>query len=198
MATDPSTADAAAKQAGLPLIERLRALRTTFGLSLAAAKAVTDATDGRPPRFPEIRSPEQLTAVLAAELGYCGCASEAAQTVLRDLLRAVRNRADALEDLPAFAQASRALEALLAGGGGWAEWLVHLVEQRDLAWHGFRQTDLWITDKGRWLLDALERHGPGRGGCASPLPGDTQIRGDAAVLPPNRLGPGAAVGGDSR
>ena len=54
MAADPATANAAAKERGLPTLDRIRALRAEFGLSLAAAKAVADATDGRPPLFPEV------------------------------------------------------------------------------------------------------------------------------------------------
>jgi hypothetical protein len=70
--------------------------------------------------------------------------------------------------MTAFSQASRRLEALLAGGGGWAEWLVYGLEQRDFVWHGFRQVDLWITDKGRLLLRAVERFGPGEPPDAEP------------------------------
>jgi hypothetical protein len=161
MGADPAAADAAAKQRGLPMLDRVRALRAEFGLSLAAAKAVADATDGRPPLFPEVASREQLEAALGSELGYCGCASGAALAVLGDLLRAAEARTDATGDAAAFAQASRWLEALLAGGGGWAEWLVYGLEQRGFVWHGFRQTDLWVTDKGRRLLRAVERFAPG-------------------------------------
>jgi hypothetical protein len=161
MAADPAAADAAARERGLPMLDRIRALRAEFGLSLAAAKAVADATDGRPPLFPEVASAEQLEAVLASELGYCGCASGAALTVLRDLLRAAEARTDATGDSAVFAQASRGLEALLSEGGGWAEWVVYGLEQRDFVWHGFRQVDLWVTDKGRLLLRALERFVPG-------------------------------------
>ena len=67
MGGDPVTSDAAAKRDGLPLMERLRALRTEFGFSLAEAKAVTDATDGKPPLFPPVGDAKQLTAVLALQ-----------------------------------------------------------------------------------------------------------------------------------
>src|SRR5688572_3426547 len=113
MVADPAAADAAAKQRGLPMLDRVRSLRAEFGLSLAAAKAVADATDGRPPLFPEVASGEQLEAVLGTELGYCGCASGAALAVLRDLLRAAQARSDSLNDTAAFTAASRRLEALL-------------------------------------------------------------------------------------
>ncbi len=161
MAAEPAGADAVAKQHGLPMLDRIRALRAEFGLSLAAAKAVADATDGRPPLFPEVTSREQLEAVLGSELGYCGCASVGALAVLRDLLRAAESRTDSTGDAVAFAQASRGLEARLAEGDGWAEWLVYGLEQRGFVWHGFRQVDLWITDKGRLLLRAVDQFGPG-------------------------------------
>src|SRR5947209_19660709 len=99
---DPATSDAAAKRHGLPLMDRLRALRTEFGISLAEAKAVTDATDGKPPLFPPVSDGKELTKALAAELGYCGCASGAAVGVLRSFLRAVVERTDATGDEAAF------------------------------------------------------------------------------------------------
>jgi hypothetical protein len=159
MAADPITADVAAKRNGVPVLERIRALRTEFGLSLAAAKAVIDATEGRQPVFPEVTSLKQLEAVLEAELGYCNCASGAALIVLREFLHAVRRRSDAVGNAEEFARASQELNALMAVGGGWAEWLVYGLEQRGFIWHGFRQTDLCVTDKGRLLLRALESFG---------------------------------------
>jgi hypothetical protein len=137
MAADPVAADVAAKREGLTVIDRLRALRAEFGLSLASAKAVVDATDGRPPQFPAVTNLDELEVALGTELGYCRCASVSAIVVLRDLLRTARNRSDAFEDAEAFAQASQRLEALLDGGGGWAEWLVYGLEQRGFVWHGF-------------------------------------------------------------
>jgi hypothetical protein len=159
MATDPVTVDLAAKQSGLPILERLRALRTGFGLSLTAAKTIVDATDGRPPLFPEINTPDQLKTVLETEFGYCGCASAAALIVLRNLLHAAEARTTSVNtDMSQFSNVSRELETLLNEGGGWAEWLVYSLDQKGFVWHGFRQTDLWITDKGRLLLLALDRN----------------------------------------
>jgi hypothetical protein len=169
MAADPAAADAAAKQLGLPLLDRLRALRAEFGLSLAAARKVVDATEGRPPLFPDVADVRQLEAALKAELGYCECASSSAVAVLRDLLRMTQARSDATGDLTAFAQASRALEDLLAAGGGWAEWLIYGLEQRGIVWHGFRQVDLWITEKGRLILRGIEGFGS-ECGCRAKRP----------------------------
>lgn len=160
MGVDPATSDAAAKRDGLPLMDRLRALRTEFGFSLAEAKAVTDATDGKPPPFPPVNDGKELTKALASELGYCRCASGAAISVLRNLLRAVVERTDAIGDGAAFALASRRLESLLVDGNGWAEWLVYNLDQRDFVQHGFRQSDLLITERGRLLLQAIERFDP--------------------------------------
>lgn len=159
MATSPVTADLAEKERGSTIIDRIRAIRAEFGLSLAAAKAVVDANDGRPPAMPDVCDRTQLDSILVTELGYCNCASSSALAVLRDLLRAAETRTDATCDPEEFARASRSVEALLAGGGGWAEWLVYGLQQRGLVWHGFRQADLWVTDKGRWLLRAVEQVG---------------------------------------
>jgi hypothetical protein len=171
----------AAKQRGLPRLDRLRALRAEFGLSLAAAKAVLDATDGRPRLFPEVASAEQLEAVLTSELGYCGCASTAALVVLRDLLRAAEARTDATGDTAVFSQASRRLEVLLAEGGGWAEWVVYGLEQREFVWHGFRQADLWVSERGRLLLRALESFGPDEPPAAVPLTRPTDAKQDEGL-----------------
>ena len=157
---DPATSDLAAQRDGIPLMERLRALRRAYQMSLAEAKAVTDATDGKPPLFPQVSDGSQLTTALTSELGYCNCASGEAISVLRDLLRVTQERTDATGDEAAFARASRTLEAVLGGGGGWAEWLVYGLEQRGFVQHGFRQTDLLITEKGRLLLQAVERFDP--------------------------------------
>src|SRR3954451_7615749 len=113
MTADPSAADAVARRDGLPRIERIKALRASYGLSLAEAKAVVDATDGRGPEFPEVADGNQLVAVLEAELGYCTCAGRVALPLLCDVLRLARERTDGTEDKAAFARAARELEALL-------------------------------------------------------------------------------------
>lgn len=166
MAGDPAISDAAAKRDGLPILERVRALRAEFALSMTEAKAIIDATDGRPPLLPPVNDSKELTAVLTSELGFCTCASEAATGVLKRLLRVAQDRSDATKDAAAFASVSRVLEDLLSSGGGWAEWLVYGLEQRGFVQHGFRQTDLLISDKGRLLLQALERFDPDYGGIS--------------------------------
>jgi len=158
--TDPAQTDAISKRNGLPIPERIRLLRSQFRFSLAEAKAVVDQTDGRPPLFPKIGDSQQLKAVLEAELGFCNCASGAAMEVLRNIMRLTQQRTDATNDSVAFARISRELEALIAEGGGWAEWMVYGLEQRDFLGHGFRITDLLITDKGRLFLQAIEQFDP--------------------------------------
>jgi hypothetical protein len=160
LAVDPALSDANAKREGLSILDRVRALRAEFGLSMTDAKAVVDTTDGKPPLFPKVNDGKELTKVLAAEVGYCGCASGAAVDVLRSFLRAVVERTDATGDEAAFALASRGLEAMLASGGGWAEWLVYNLDKRDFVRHGFRQSDLLITERGRLLLQAIEGFDP--------------------------------------
>ena len=100
--------------------------------------------------------------MLTRELGYCPCACDDAVPVLADILQLAGDRADSTADDAAFARASRAIEERLAleAAPGIASWFVYTLEQRDLIWHGFRLTDIWITDKGRALLEALRRYHP--------------------------------------
>ena len=74
-------------------------------------------------------------------------------------MRAAQTRSDCTHDVAAFATASRQLDASLPfeAAPGLAEWFVYGLDQRDLVSHSFRVNDVWITDKGRWLLEALER-----------------------------------------
>jgi hypothetical protein len=160
MADDPLKSDAQAKLDGVPLMERLRALRVGFGLSLEEAKGVVDRTDGTEPLLPPMENATQLMAVLATELGYCNCASAGAVRILGELLRLARQRTESLRDPMEFSKVSRRLETFLESGGGWAEWLVYGLDQRGLVGHGFRQSDLLITDKGRRILEAIERFAP--------------------------------------
>jgi hypothetical protein len=159
----PQAVYAAAKGDGLSRIEAVRVLRTLYRFSLAEAKAIVASVDGPPPgALPAVRSYEQLVEVLKAELGYCPCASDDAFAVLRAFLQAAQDRTEAVHDGAAFRRASRALEACLPldTAPALASWFVYGLEQRDLIWHGFRLTDVWITDKGRWLLEALQRLPP--------------------------------------
>jgi hypothetical protein len=146
----------AAKANGLDRLETIRLLRSLFDLTLAEAKAVMDGPVR--PQLPRIESHEQLLQVLSAELGYCDCASEEALSVLVRFLRGARKRSDSSGDPAGFASASRELEACLPPEAtGLGDWFVYGLEQRGLVSHNFRVTDAWITDKGRWLLEAIER-----------------------------------------
>ena len=99
--------------------------RTEFGLSLAEAKAITDTTDGKPPLFPPVGDAKQLTAVLASELGYCGCAFGQLSRFSEHCFRPFRSELTRPAMELRFSPASRRLEASLETGGGWAEWLVY-------------------------------------------------------------------------
>lgn len=159
----PRAVYAAAGRDGLPLIQRIRVLRLLFGMALGDAKALADSVDGpKPGARSEVRSRNELVELLKRELGYCSCGGEDALAVLRALLAAARDRTDAAgRDAAAFAGASRAVEACLRWeeAGAMAGWFVFGLEQRDLVWHGFRVADLWITEKGRKLLRAIEQFG---------------------------------------
>lgn len=157
---EPSAVAAAAKENGLDRLEAIRLLRSLFGLSLHAAKDILALVD--PPsndRLPQIETREQLLAVLSKELGYCGCASGDAMATLVGFLRAAKARSDSTSDSAEFTKASLEVEASLPlkAAPGFADWFVYGLEQRDLVSHNFRVTDVWITSKGRWLLDAIER-----------------------------------------
>lgn len=150
----------AAKANGLERVETIRLLRTLFGVTLTEAKKVVALVEGPPaPRFAPIEARQQLVQVLGSELGYCGCATDETLELLLRFLRIVQKRSDSTSDAVAFASASRELEACLPLRAlpAFADWFVYGLDQRDLISHGFRVTDVWITDKGRWLLEAMER-----------------------------------------
>ena len=156
----------AAKANGLDRIETIRLLRTLFGLTLQGAKDVVALVEGPPkPAFPPIETREQLLKVLGVELGYCGCATTDTLELLVRFLKAARKRSDSTQDAVEFASASREIEGCLPLQAlpAFADWFVYGLDQRDLVSHGFRVTDVWITNKGRWLLEAMERFDAGDG-----------------------------------
>ncbi len=156
----PSEVYSAAKANGLTQIEALRLLRSLYCFSLAEAKEIISLVDGPlPGELPMVRSYEQLVEILREELGYCDCAPDDALALLRDFLQAARDRTEAVNDSGSFGRASRALEALLPldAAPGIASWFVYGLEQRELISHGFRLTDVSVTPKGRWLLEAISR-----------------------------------------
>jgi hypothetical protein len=113
-----------------------------------------------PSRFlPPIESATQLREVLKTDLGYCTCAAGDAVLLLRDLLRYAKLRSDSLNDLETFKQASHDLASRLqlASVPGLASWFVYSLDRADLIYHNYNVTDIWITEKGREVLEALER-----------------------------------------
>ena len=138
-------------------------LGAVYGCAPAEAEQIVLSVDGPlPQKRRAIADHEQLMDALKQELGYCTCASDDALQVLHDVLQAALDRTQSVDDPEAFARASRALEASLPldAAPGVASWFVYGLQQRDLVWHGFRLTDVWITDKGRWLLQAIKRFPP--------------------------------------
>ncbi|MCL1636137.1 hypothetical protein M2650_16060 [Luteimonas sp. SX5] len=179
MPTDPAARFLALKERGASPQEVYTAMRmndldraqaigllcSVYGCPQAEAERIVASVDGpRREALTTIGGHEQLLDVLKRELGYCACAPEEALRTLRDVLRAARDRTQAANDPDpeAFGRASQALEAclMLDAAPGFASWFVYGLQQRDLIWHGFRLTDVWITDKGRWLLQAIERFPP--------------------------------------
>jgi hypothetical protein len=109
--------------------------------------------------LPVIASAADLRKVLEAELGYCTCAYADGAPLLCDVLSLVKTRSETTEDWEAFVRASHALDARLQldTAPGLATWFVYALCRAQFVEHNYNVTDLWITDKGRALLDALVR-----------------------------------------
>ena len=107
---------------------------------------------------------DDLIATLKKELGYCGCGYyEEAILLLYDTLRLARIRTDTINsDNECYLDATdELLERIpLNKMYGLATWFLYLLNDRDLITHGFEISDIMITQKGRWLLDAIERYYP--------------------------------------
>jgi hypothetical protein len=118
-------------------------------------------------RRPPIDSHAALLEALKEHLGYCTCAYDSAIPFLRDILRLVVERTDAVHDRDCFRRASERLTELLrsAGSPAMQSWFVYALNRADLIMHGFNLYDLLVMDRGRWLLDGLERF-------PEPPPGD--------------------------
>lgn len=157
----PRAVYAAALRDGVPKLDRLRIVCTLFRSSMADAKAVAESVEG-PPRgaLPDIIDRDGLERVLAAELGYCSCVGNDAINTLRDFLDLVRRRGEATANAVAFSEHSRALERFTdatLSNATVGHWFILGLEQRGSINHGLRVTDVWITDRGRKLLNALNQ-----------------------------------------
>jgi hypothetical protein len=110
-------------------------------------------------RWPPIASHAALLKALEEHLGYCACASDSALPFLRDFLRLVVERSDGVGDTERFRRASQSLTELLRGAGSPAmqSWFVYALDRANLVMHGFNLYDVLIMDRGRWLLEGLER-----------------------------------------
>lgn len=111
--------------------------------------------------WPPIDSHAALLAALKERLGYCTCASDDALRLLRDILRLVVDRSDAIadKDTERVRTAHQALEELLqtAGSPALQSWFVYALDKADLVLHNYNRYDLLIADRGQWLLDGLQR-----------------------------------------
>jgi hypothetical protein len=76
-----------------------------------------------------------------------------------DFPRLVVDRTGRVKDTERFRRASEGLVELLQGDGSPAmrSWCVYALDKADLIMHGFNLYDVLIMDRGRWLLDGLER-----------------------------------------
>ncbi len=109
--------------------------------------------------FPAIESGNALFEILKRDLGYCACAYEDAVPVLHELLRRVVQRSDSVKDLDVFYREAQNFEQFLfsQSSSGMGSWMIYTLEKADLLYHGSNVLDVWITRKGRWLLEALDR-----------------------------------------
>ena len=109
--------------------------------------------------WPPIDSRATLCKVLQETLGFCPCAHNTALPFLRDFLRLVVARTDGVEDAERFRQTSAAVIDLLrqAGAPAMQSWFVYALDHADLIMHNFNRYNVLIMDRGRWVLDGLER-----------------------------------------
>lgn len=108
----------------------------------------------------EFESADEFREALKAELGYCTCAAHDALPLLRDILRLSRDRLDNSDDHDAFVQISHEISnrLMLTTAPGLASWFVYALHRAKLVKHAFNVPDLFITNKGRRFLDALEKY----------------------------------------
>jgi hypothetical protein len=109
--------------------------------------------------WPPIESHASLLKSLEADLGYCTCAFADALPLLRDFLRLVVERTDGVQDTARFRRASERIVELLGSNGstGMRSWFVYALDRAGLVMHNFNLYDVLIMDRGRSLLDGLER-----------------------------------------
>ncbi len=110
-------------------------------------------------KLPQIASAAQLREFLRAELGYCTCAFADTVPLLKDVLRMAKVRSDSLEDMEAHKRIWHALEdrLLVKLAPALANWFVYTLDRADLVHHNYNVLDIWIMDRGRLVLDALDR-----------------------------------------
>ena len=112
------------------------------------------------PKLPQIGDEEELLEFLRAEFAYCGCGYyEEAIRDLRDLLEFAQRRQNALGgESDVFHAVTCELDEWLLRAPGLSTWIVWLLDERDFIWHGKRTSDCYISDKGRVVLDAINKY----------------------------------------
>ena len=96
-------------------------------------------------------------------LGYCTCGQPDTLPFLRDFLRLVAERTEAMSDPDPdhkrYRMAHHALTEFLDSNGstGMRNWFVYGADRAGLVAHNFNRYDLMLMNRGRWILDALER-----------------------------------------
>ena len=111
------------------------------------------------PTLPTLENKDYLLQFLREEFAYCGCGYyEEALRDLRDLLDFARRRQEALsDDLNVFHTVTNELNDWLLLAPGLSTWFVWLLDERKFIWHGIRTSDCYLSEKGRVVLDAINK-----------------------------------------
>ncbi|MDX2301289.1 MAG: hypothetical protein NW226_00760 [Microscillaceae bacterium] len=91
----------------------------------------------------------RLTQILKQELNYCTCASAEVLQILFLTLSYGRDIPHSPSKVPTD------VDRLPMGLG---EWFIYFLESKDLLSHGFNNLDFSLTEKGRQLLEDMEKH----------------------------------------
>lgn len=108
---------------------------------------------------PELNDVDSLLAFLQAELGYCGCGYyEESLRTLRDVLQLASDRQNAMDNIETFSALTREVDAWRLTAPGLSTWFIWWLDRQDFIWHGYNPSDIWITQKGQAVLDAIKAH----------------------------------------
>ena len=107
----------------------------------------------------QTNSSDELLNYLRNDFGYCGCGYyEESIRTLRNVLQFAADRQASTEDSERFSAITRSVQQWVLSSPGLATWFVWLLDKHGCIWHGFNETDIWITKKGTAVLNAIVTH----------------------------------------